>query len=484
MAAGIFISYRRQDSIAHARAVYERLGKEFGSDGVFMDLEGVEIGEDFIDLLNRQLAHCLVMLVLIGPMWLNATDARGRRRLDQASDFVRLEVGTALARRGVRVVPLLMDDTVLPGEDELPEDLRPLLRRQALSFRFAQFDADARHLVAGLRRALTKAGDGAALPAARTTGASQAQPAAPAVQKPAVQSARPVPSAEPRRMIAVQMPWAFRDDTYPGRPAWASDQGDDGFGRWAEFTVQRVVQRLRWIPPGEFLMGSPDDECERHKNEGPQHRVRLSQGFWLADTACTQALWRAVMDGKNPAHFQDDPNNPVERVSHDEALQFLARLRDRLGNDAEPVLPTEAQWEYACRAGTKAAFSFGAKISTEQVNYNGNFPYDGAAEGPYRERTVPVKSLPPNPAGLYEVHGNVWEWCADGGKRPYPDAPVGQVVEDPFQPALQGPEAPRALRGGSWFVYARYVRSAYRFADPRGSRDRFIGFRLALRCPA
>ena len=105
MAAGIFISYRRQDSTVHARAVFERLRAEFGNDDVFMDLEGVEIGEDFIELLDRQLALCRVMLVLIGSEWLNATDARGRRRLDQASDFVRLEVGTALARPGVRVVP-------------------------------------------------------------------------------------------------------------------------------------------------------------------------------------------------------------------------------------------------------------------------------------------------------------------------------------------------------------------------------------------
>ena len=467
MAAGIFISYRRQDSTVHARAVYERLRAEFGLDGVFMDLEGVEIGEDFVDLLNRQLAHCQVMLVLIGPLWLNATDARGRRRLDQASDFVRLEVSTALARSGVRVVPLLMEGTDLPGEDELPEDLRPLLRRQALSFRFAQFDADAKHLVTGLRRALAKAGDGAA-----------------AVPTPAAQPAQPAPAAEPQRMVAVQMPWAVRPNTYPARPAWASDQGDDDFGRWSEFTVDQVVQRLRWIPPGEFLMGSPDDEPERYDNEGPQHRVRLSQGFWLADTACNQALWLAVVGGQNPAQFKDNPNNPVEQVSHDDALQFLPRLGAKLGHGAEPVLPTEAQWEYACRAGTSAAFSFGVQISTEQVNYDGSFPYNGGAKGLYRKRTLPVKSLPPNPAGLYEVHGNVWEWCADGRLQPYPAAPVGQVVEDPFQSPEQGPEAHRALRGGSWDRTARHVRSALRLAYRRDVRDRSIGFRMALRSTA
>ena len=157
--------------------------------------------------------------------------------------------------------------------------------------------------------------------------------------------------------------WATRPNTYPARPPWASDQGDDDFGCWIDFKVAREVQRLRWIPPGEFLMGSPGNEPERFDDECPQHRVRLTQGLWLADTACTQALWRAVMDGQNPADFKDDPNNPVEQVSHDDALQFLARLRDRLGHGAEPVLPTEAQWEYACRAGTTSPFSFGARRS-------------------------------------------------------------------------------------------------------------------------
>ena len=467
MAAGIFISYRRQDSTVHARAVFERLRAEFGNDDVFMDLEGLDIGEDFVESLDRQLAHCRVMLVLIGPLWLNATDKRGRRRLDLANDFVRLELSTALARPGVRVVPVLMDGTEMPGDDELPAELHGLLRRHAFSLRFANFDADARQLAVGLRKALANGG----------------QRPAPAPAPAPAQAAVPAPPAEPQRMVAVQMPWAVRPNTYPVRPAWASDQGDDDFGRWAEFTVARVVQRLRWIPPGEFLMGSPENEPERFDREGPQHRVRLSQGFWLADTACTQALWQAVMDGQNPADFKDNPNNPVEEVSHDDTLQFLTRLRDRLGHGAEPVLPTEAQWEYACRAGTTTPFSFGAQISTEQVNFDGNFPYNDGSKMPFRKRTVPVKSLPPNPAGLYEVHGNVWEWCADGGGRPYPAAPAGQVVKDPFQSPEQGPEAPRVLRGGSWNGFARNVRSASRLAFRRDRRG-FIGFRLALRSPA
>ncbi len=425
MAAGIFISYRRQGELAHARAVYERLRAEFGAAQVFIDLEGLAIGEDFVAALQRQLALCRVMLVLIGPQWLQARDSQGRRRLDQPQDFVRLEVATALARQDVRVVPLLIDGTGMPGDDDLPADLRPLLRRQALSLRFASFDADVRHLVAGLR-------------------------SVPALWPPAV----------------------------PGlstRPAWASDEGADIFGRWAEFTVAGVVQRLRWLPPGAFLMGSPADEPGRVLNEGPQHQVRLTRGLWLADTACTQALWLAVLGGDNPSRFQQHPNCPVDQVSHRDAERFLARLRGRLGAGAEPVLPTEAQWEYACRAGSTTAFGTGAQISTSQANF------DGGPAGPSRGCTVAVKSLPPNRWGLFEMHGNVWEWCADGGLRRYQALAAGQSADDPLQPGEPGRDGFRAVRGGGFADPAKRLRSACRDRHARGLPQSDLGFRLALR---
>jgi formylglycine-generating enzyme required for sulfatase activity len=447
MPAGVFISYRRIDATKDARAVYERLGRELGTEHVFIDLEGLNYGEDFVEALERQLADCQVLLALIGPQWLLAADGKDRRRLDTRHDFVRTELRTALARPGVRVVPVLIDGTDLPTEDELPEDLHLLLRRHAFPLRFANFDADMRHLVGSLRRMLATPPP---VTAAQTAVGTPAQ-AAPAL---------------------------------PGRPAWASADGRDDHGRWAEFTVAKVVQRLRWIAPGEFLMGSPADEPQRYDDEGPQHRVRISEGFWLADSACTQALWLAVLGGKNPARFNDDLACPVEQVSHDDVLTFLDALKGKLSGSDQPVLPTEAQWEYACRAGTTTPFSFGAQILPEQANYDGNLPYNGAPKGRFRKRTVPVKSLPANPWGLYEMHGNVWEWCADGAYRPYPTLKPGQVAEDPLQPPEQGPEAHRVIRGGSWVNGARDLRSAYRNAGRRGDRDRNLGFRLALRSAA
>ena len=249
--------------------------------------------------------------------------------------------------------------------------------------------------------------------------------------------------------------------------AWASDWGEDAYGLWMSFCYHGVRQQLRWIPPGEFLMGSPEGEPERFYDE-TRHRVLLSRGFWLADTTCTQALWQAVM-GENPSRFTGD-DRPVEQVSWDEVQCFLARL-----NDAAPELalrlPTEAEWEYSCRAGTTTAFWFGDQITPAQVNYDGNYPYAGGKQGVYREETVPVKALPCNGWGLYQMHGNVWEWCQDW-HGPYP---TGSVI-DPGGPA-EG--AGRVLRGGGWFYHGRLARSARRFAYAPRFRVDSVGFRLA-----
>ena len=251
-------------------------------------------------------------------------------------------------------------------------------------------------------------------------------------------------------------------------PAWASSWGQDTFGLFAEFTIQQITQRFRWITPGTFLMGSPDSEPERSDNE-TQHEVTLTNGFWLADSACTQALWTAVMT-ENPSRSRDDPNLPVENVSWLDVQQFIEKL-NTLFPDLHAHLPTEAQWEYACRAGTQTPFSFGENITPKQVNYDGNHPYAGGKKGLYRERTVPVKSLPPNPWGLYEMHGNVWEWCANW----YGEYPT-QAVTNPLGPD-QGTH--RVLRGGSWNYFGGRTRSALRSRFVPGYRNGYFGFRLA-----
>jgi len=263
-----------------------------------------------------------------------------------------------------------------------------------------------------------------------------------------------------------------------GLPEWSVRHGADEYGLWAEFEIPSrrgsVTQRLRWIPPGEFLMGSPESENGRFDDEH-QHPVLLTQGYWLADTACTQELWEAVM-GENPSQFKDDPQNPVEQVSWlDITDEFLPKL-NVLAPGLQLELPTEAQWEYACRAGTTTPFSFEQQITTDQVNYNGNLPSEGGEKGEYRKKTVPVKALPANPWGLHQMHGNVWEWCVDEYAE-YPE----RAVENPVVDQDKKESRRRVLRGGSWFYDGGYCRSALRSARGPDARDLDFGFRLARR---
>ncbi|MEN8259210.1 MAG: formylglycine-generating enzyme family protein [Pseudomonadota bacterium] len=245
--------------------------------------------------------------------------------------------------------------------------------------------------------------------------------------------------------------------------------GHDEYGPYADLTVKDVTQRFRWIQPGTFGMGSPESEPEREDDETP-HPVTLTQGFWLADSACTQALWQAVM-GDNPSQFRDDENNPVETVSWDDVHVFIEALNQSI-SELAARLPSEAEWEYACRAGSTAPFSFGGQITPEQVNYNGNNPYAEGQKGVYRKKTVPVRSLPANPWGLCEMHGNVWEWCEDW----FGDYGAEAQIDPKGPPESTVP----VLRGGSWIVVGRHVRSAYRSRSKTRRRSFDTGFRLAL----
>ena len=244
---------------------------------------------------------------------------------------------------------------------------------------------------------------------------------------------------------------------------WAESYGQDRYGLWQGVYIQDIEVRLRWIPPGEFLIGSPPDEPERFDNEGPQHRVRFEQGFWLAETACTQALWQAVM-GENPSRFEGE-ENPVENVSWNEVKQFIERINAEYP-ELKLRLPSEAEWEYACRAGTTTRYWFGDGIDHSKANYERK-----------NKGTVPVKRYPRNAWGLYQMHGNVWEWCEDVWHGNYKGAP-----ED-GQPWLTGGnEEAAVLRGGSWFSRGGSLRSAYRTLAPRddaGIIDDGNGFRLA-----
>jgi formylglycine-generating enzyme len=439
MTGKIFISYRRSETAWAARALFERLRREF-DERVFIDIEGLSLGIDYTQVIDAHLEGCEVMLALIGPHWLQEIQTRAAAHSQDGDaenhepDWVRTELTRALLRN-IPVVPVLIEGAQLPLKKDLPAELKGLRNRNGMELHPKFFDHQTNHLVREIGKIIN---------------APKAVIAEPVIA--------PTVAAKP---IVRQ------------RERWMSNEGSDNFGRWAEFEVKGVVQRMRWIEPGEFWMGSPETE-EGRKADEQRHHVALTRGFWLANTACAQALWQAVM-GNNPSDFTGDPLRPLETVSWNMVQEgFLPEL-SRLVPGLDAGLPTEAQWEYACRAGTETPFSFGENITTRQANFDGNYPYAGAPRGEYKKKTVPVKSLAPNPWGLYEMHGNIWEWCVDG---------YGFYgADDATDPTGAVGAATRVLRGGYWSSLAKDLRAATRDFLLPGFRNNSLGFRVCRVSP-
>ena len=250
------------------------------------------------------------------------------------------------------------------------------------------------------------------------------------------------------------------------------------------------------IPGGTFLMGSPGEKDD-YKSEKPQHPVSVS-AFYLSQTPITRAQWRFVAhlprEGKDldpePAEFKESDNNPVERVSWYDAIEFCARLSRHTGKNYR--LPSEAEWEYACRAGTTTPFHFGETITAELANYNSSTVYQQEKAKKSPQKTTPVRSYPPNAFGLYDMHGNVWEWCLDPWHSDYQGAPPtdGSVWDETnndnrYENLLNSinelltDKRIGVLRGGSWYLNPYYCRSAYRsFLTRRDVNGSYFGFRV------
>jgi len=224
-------------------------------------------------------------------------------------------------------------------------------------------------------------------------------------------------------------------------------------------------QQMLWVPAGEFMMGSPETEEGRNSNER-QHKVTLTNGFWMADTACTQEFYQVVM-GENPSEFIG-AQNPVEQVSWYKAKEFLVKLSFAF-SDLVFSLPTEAEWEYACRAGTTTMFSFGHHIFPWNVNCDHRI--NNQRRSREERATVPVKSLPPNDWGFYEMHGNVVEWCEDG----FADF-TGDDLVDPKGLQEAGN---KVYKGGSSHYVPNWCRSAFRHGyGPASKHQDGFGFRF------
>ena len=255
-------------------------------------------------------------------------------------------------------------------------------------------------------------------------------------------------------------------------PPWASAHGTDAYGSWADLTVKGVVQRFRWIPAGTFIMGCDDAETAWAIAEGkqtrgagmgyqdptPQHPVTLTNPYWLADSACTQELWQAVM-GSNPACIAGNPRRPVEQVSWNDCQRMLAAL-NTLDERLSARLPSEAEWEYACRAGTTGRIP-GARLDAlawYQDNSN--------------RTSRPVKTKAANPWGLYDMIGNVWQWCGDY----YGDYPTAPLTDPTGPPS----GSRRVVRGGGWMNGAGTCRAAERYGSAQNTSVFSLGFRICV----
>jgi formylglycine-generating enzyme required for sulfatase activity len=281
--------------------------------------------------------------------------------------------------------------------------------------------------------------------------------------------------ADPILASALLQPYQFEVITLDatGNPTSRRQQTE----MFTEQMADGVVLEMVAIPAGRFWMGSPLEEEGRSEEESPQHSVSLA-AFFVSKYPITQAQWRAVATlpnveldlHPNPAYFIGE-TRPVEQISWHEAVEFCQRLTQKTGRHYR--LLSEAEWEYACRAGTTTPFHFGATLSTDLANFNGNYVYGAGTKGSYRQETTPV-GMAANGFGLYDLHGNVWEWCADPWHPSYDGAPTDGSVW-----LAGGDETRRLLRGGAWFYDPWDCRSAYRVGSKADYKDSKIGFRVA-----
>jgi formylglycine-generating enzyme required for sulfatase activity len=540
MSPRVFISYRRDDSAYAARGVHDRLEREFCRESLFMDVDAIALGVDFVGVLVTEVAKCDVLLAIIGPDWLDARDEEGHRRLENENDFVRIEIAAAL-KRDIPVIPILLEGTRLPKVEQLPGNLEGLARRNGMDVRHASFHNDLDRLVLALRRlspaprAPTAAppvcpsepasnseafsssvitgddrSDGVPLPSSGGEPDREAKPELPAKVRrpvgsrgpiglwlllvvllvPAVlgifsyvdRPGKPLPSApsdpgpaEPGPLID---PSSKLLRTEPGAPLvtggssliTAGQETTKSPKQGSEFAdCANVCPAMIVVPAGKFIMGSPKKERRRYADEGPQHEVTFAEPFAVAKYEVTLAEWDACVAAGACPQVEDEWGRgrmPVMNVSWDDAKQY-ARWLSQLTGKAYRLL-TEAEWEYAARAGAETAYSWG------DVPRQGNANCAGCGSHWDEKQTAPVGSFEPNAFGLYDMHGNVWEWVEDSWHDSYSGAPA-----DGSAWLRGGEEGNRVKRGGSWADVSSFLRVAIRGRAAQGDRNNFVGFRVA-----
>ena len=521
----IFISYRRENTAGEARALFNDLIARLGENSVFMDVDNIALGRDFRSALQETTASCDLMLVLIGRNWADAKDEGGRTRLENPADYVRLEIEAAL-RRNIAVTPVLVQGAHIPAPEDLPAEIRDFAYRNGFELSHNRWESDVGEMVRRLDLDGPEGGRQvkpvALEQSARAPSGSLDISAAPAIPqaKPqrglfgrrvrltrrqtmgigaiavlgtgaaiAAPSIRRLLSRPVLRTISFEVPSVDEKGMREAPEKYSAAMFAEALGLSAGLDMVS-------IPSGSFRMGSLADEPERRPNEGPQHNVTIAS-FFIAASPVTQAQWAAVVSAHPERIHRDlDPKSsffrsidlPVESITWYEAEEFCLRLAAITGRAYR--LPSEAEWEYACRAGTVTPFNCGPTITPELANYCGtggavcgdsdgksvasdvyndvkyvSGAYDQGPTGVFRAMTTRPGRFPPNRFGLYDMHGNVWEYCLDKVTDTYADVPLDGTA------FLSGSsDAQRILRGGSWSHNPAICRSAYRDGnDPSSS---------------
>ncbi len=455
--AGGAISTFRDQLAAHVRAL---TAKPFH---IFQDVDGIGLGEHWPTKLDDMLNQTRFFIPILTPSFFESKPCRS-----ELESF--LEAERAVGRADL-ILPIywteceLLDEETLRSEDPLAVILH---ERQHHDWRPLVFEAFANAEVQKSLQALARKIKTAKRRAIHVVAENQ-QVAAGGGSRAQMQLVEPEPAPVASNLL-LPPGTIFRDIDEPWCP-------------------EMVV-----IPPGVFNMGSPKDEAERDDDEGPQHRVEIEKPLALGRFPVTRGEFAAFVkatghegrgariwtgeeweidehaDWQSSDLAQND-RHPVVCVSHQDALAYLKWLSDQTGERYE--LPSEAVWEYACRAGSTTPFWTGATISADQANYDGNFPYGKGNKGLFREATTQVGHFDANPFGLHDMHGNVLERCADRWHENYQGAPADGTAW------LAGKDTQRVLRGGSWFDFAQSLRSARRYAFTPADRSSGIGFRCA-----
>jgi formylglycine-generating enzyme required for sulfatase activity len=487
----VFIGYRRDDTADVAGRIYDALEARFGRERVFKDVDNIPVGANFGDYIKTILPRCRVALILMGPHWIRAEDGTGRRRLEDANDWVRIEVETALATPGLQVVPVLVNGAHMPRADELPASLEPLLHLNAAVIRR---DPDFRHDIDRLGTAL-RASVRTGLLDLGAVGGGRKQAQRLDVRALAPTSSRQETKASPATVTKMAPLWigigglaalasaalflwgpvsqffssapdaAAPIETTAARQSSAASSVDLGGSPFRD--CEALCPEMVVVRGGAFTIGS--NAPGRDADERPEHAITIMR-FAVAKYETTFAEWDACANAGACRTVSDGGwgrgTRPVINVSWDDAQTYVRWLSQQTGKTYR--LLSEAEWEYAASGNTRTQYWWGdANPSCDTTVRN------GANFDPCNHRTMPVGSYSANPFGLYDVHGNVWEWVQDCYDLPYANAPRdGSALESPNCER-------RSIRGGNWYFSGRDMQTTNRWMQLAQIGSNEVGFRVA-----